>query len=466
MEYRNLINHYKKIKIILLVFLVIILILIALGFYTIRGSPKVTVDYLTEYNKLSRPVNYDPNQNAQKLYDEAVNTFFKMPLALAKIPTQSIEWPADLNEAEQRLLQNWLIANKDSIQKFKEASKKPFYWIESRACNNDLRSIQIFELYGYGLGELYDAILWDAKVNALNGKYSDFCEDLLMNYRASFQKCDTPRFVIVFRDSLQNLQRTTRTTLLILKKVNIPESILDSFQKDLENLLNTPKLCPSITVDRLFPYDMLQRTYSYNADGTGRLSWEGIKDFSRYCSSANISGWEIIKFWLVGLTQKEMKDRIDSYYQQMESAFPINPWQLHQTKPNFFENQLYPLNFENLYLLAYGVTYRNDYYDYYDTQSRLKALVATIALLRFQQDKGKLPNDFEELMKAGYLKELPADPYSDKTLIYKNEIHNFKIYSVGMNFKDDGGKDETDDIVFWPPWERPKNSDPNQFTQN
>jgi hypothetical protein len=448
----------KKIKIILLVFLVIVLILIAFGFYTVRGNPKVTVDYLAEYNKISRPINYDPNLNAQNLYNESIDAFFKMPKKLAKI---SAEWPLDFNKTEQNLLQNWLIANKDSFQKFKEASKKPYYWIESRACNNDLRGIQIFELYGYGLGEIFDAILWDAKVNAVNGNYSDGFEDLLMNYRASFQKCDTPRFIIVLQDSLQNLQRTTRTTLLILKKINVPESALRVFQKDLENLLDTDKLNLGITADKLFSYDALQRLFIYKANGTGHLSWEGIKDFSGYCSSANVGGFEIIKFWLAGLTQKEMKNQIDLYYNEMETTFAITPYQLHQTDPNFFEN-LYRPDFKTLFLSAYGVTYRGYYYDYYNTQSQLKALVAAIAVLRFQQDKGQLPNNFDELVKVGYLKLSPADPYSDKPLVYKNEAGNFNIYSVGRNFIDDGGKNGTDDIVFWPPRERPKYTDPNQ----
>jgi hypothetical protein len=451
----------KKIKIILLVFLVIILILIAVGFYRIQGNPKVTVDYLAEYNRISQPVNYDPNQNSQKLYNEAIDTFFKMPRKLAKT---SVEWPWDFNQAEQNLLQSWLIANRNSIQKFKEASKKPYFWIESRAFDNDLRGIKIFELYD--LADLYNAILWNAKINAVNGKYSDAFEDLQAYYRASIQKCDTPRFIIVFRDSLQNLQRVTWTTLLIIEKSQVPVSILNSFQKDIDGIISYKLPPPDFTADKLFAYDILQRMYVYKSDGSGRLSWKGIKDISGHGLSCVVGFGETIKFFLAGPTQKEVEAQIDSYYKQVEEGFKMTPWQFHQTKPEFFVDQLDPLNFENLFLLVYGVIYRGDYYNYYNAQSQLKALVATIAILRFQQDKGRLPNNLDELIKDRYLKELPADPYSNKLLVYSANGEEFKIYSVGMNFTDDDGKQGTDDIVFWPPWERPKRTDPDQPLQS
>jgi hypothetical protein len=449
----------KNIKIISLVFLGVILTLIAVCFYMIRGKPKVMINYLAEYNKLSKPVNFDPNQNAQKSYNEAVNTFFKMPQDLARI---SLEWPEDFNQANQNLLQIWLAANKESLHQFDVASKKPYYWIESRAFDNDLRNIQIFELYD--LRELFDAILLDAKVKAINGEYSEAFEDLLAHYRASIQKCDTSRFIIVFRDSLQSLQRVTRTTLLIIKKTQVPVSILNSFQKDIDGIISYKFHPPDLMADKLFTYDILQRMYVYKPDGSGRLSWTGIKDISGYDPSCVAGSWGTIKFFLAGPTQKEVKGQIDSYYEQVQNAFTMTPWQLNQRKPNFFEN-LYRPRFDSLFLLVYAGTYRNDFYDYYTTQVQLESLLATISVLRFQQDKGRLPNNLDELVKDGYLKKLPADPYSDKSLIYKIEEGNFKLFSVGKNFEDDGGKEKTDDIVFWPVRERPKHPETNQPQQ-
>jgi len=68
----------------------------------------------------------------------------------------------------------------------------------------------------------------------------------------------------------------------------------------------------------------------------------------------------------------------------------------------------------------------------------------------------------QELVKRGYLTELPMDPYSDKPLVYKKTDDGFLLYSVGVNFKDDSGQIARDDEgkireyadegdwVFWP----------------
>ena len=60
------------------------------------------------------------------------------------------------------------------------------------------------------------------------------------------------------------------------------------------------------------------------------------------------------------------------------------------------------------------------------------------------------------------MEEIPADPFSDEALKYRKTDDDFILYSVGLNFVDDGGvpgktkkgknKTWTDngDAVFWP----------------
>ena len=83
-------------------------------------------------------------------------------------------------------------------------------------------------------------------------------------------------------------------------------------------------------------------------------------------------------------------------------------------------------------------------------------------LKRYQQETGQYPANLKELVEAGYIKELPMDPYSEKPLAYKRTQDNFMLYSVGSNFKDDGGQvakgdngralsfAAEGDWVFWP----------------
>jgi hypothetical protein len=89
-------------------------------------------------------------------------------------------------------------------------------------------------------------------------------------------------------------------------------------------------------------------------------------------------------------------------------------------------------------------------------------LIGTLAILRFEKENGRLPKSWDELLEKGYLKIIPMDPYSDKPLVYKKTDKGFTLYSVGLNFVDDGGIRGTDnngkprmwgdhgDRVFWP----------------
>ena len=85
-----------------------------------------------------------------------------------------------------------------------------------------------------------------------------------------------------------------------------------------------------------------------------------------------------------------------------------------------------------------------------------------MAIIRYQQDMGNLPESLEVLQKSEYLKQIPIDPYSDEPLVYKVTDDGFMLYSVGENFIDDGGKQgilesgrvkrwiDNGDTVFWP----------------
>jgi hypothetical protein len=49
-----------------------------------------------------------------------------------------------------------------------------------------------------------------------------------------------------------------------------------------------------------------------------------------------------------------------------------------------------------------------------------------------------LPAALQDL-QSDYLSRSPIDPYTGKPLIYRQDGKSFKVYSVGINRKDDGG---------------------------
>jgi len=76
----------------------------------------------------------------------------------------------------------------------------------------------------------------------------------------------------------------------------------------------------------------------------------------------------------------------------------------------------------------------------------------TIALRLYRREHGRYPETLQELVPK-YLPSLPVDPFDGKPLRYKRLAKGFKIWSVGMDMKDDGGvwgkpRGEKGDIVW------------------
>jgi competence protein ComGC len=90
-------------------------------------------------------------------------------------------------------------------------------------------------------------------------------------------------------------------------------------------------------------------------------------------------------------------------------------------------------------------------------RTREQALITTLAILIYNKDKERYPSSLSELISAGYIKELPIDPYSNETLVYRRTQEGFTLYSFGEDYDDDGGEhsnwgkgEKGGDQVFWP----------------
>jgi hypothetical protein len=75
-----------------------------------------------------------------------------------------------------------------------------------------------------------------------------------------------------------------------------------------------------------------------------------------------------------------------------------------------------------------------------------------VALELYKFDTGHYPDTLAALSPR-YLPQLPTDPYSKKTFLYRHDDTNCAVYSVGPNGIDDGGErhQEKDDIIVKSP---------------
>lgn len=80
-------------------------------------------------------------------------------------------------------------------------------------------------------------------------------------------------------------------------------------------------------------------------------------------------------------------------------------------------------------------------------EAQTRVTRAGLAAIRYRQEKGRYPTDVQTLSVVGL-----NDPFTGKPLIYRSERNGFVVYSVGLNFRDDGGTESKErgqgDIVW------------------
>jgi hypothetical protein len=151
-------------------------------------------------------------------------------------------------------------------------------------------------------------------------------------------------------------------------------------------------------------------------------------------------------------------------YKQADMIVKMSPYERHKRNLGSIEDVYLSMPKYRYALLEYVIPATERISELsYQGKALHEATIAILAIQRWRLEKEEYPATLDELLEAGYLKELPIDPYSGTSLIYKKTGDNFVLYSIGRNFEDDGGKvfeedgevqkwgvNDDGDAVFWP----------------
>ena len=106
-------------------FLLTLLILKIAVFWT--AKPRVTVDYVAEYNRMTRPQDFDPNDNADEFYKESGKAYISPSASARYVRNKEIN---DLNETDKVSLKEWIAQNARCLKFIEEGNKKRFFWVK------------------------------------------------------------------------------------------------------------------------------------------------------------------------------------------------------------------------------------------------------------------------------------------------------------------------------------------------
>jgi hypothetical protein len=358
-------------------------------------------DYVPRLNELGmagRP----ESDNAAPYYLRAIELFVEMPNELRHV---NWTWPDELSADQQDLLRQWIQNNNEALEQLRLGSQKKYCWF-----NYTGRTLSGVQLpYLSKMRNLTKAMQAQAMQQAQTGDITSAVDDIINLYKVGAHITNGPKFIIEKLVGIAIKGLSLKSALHILDKSMADADVMKNMQDRFEQALA-----------------------------------ENDETFDVRCEKMSLQEQvEIVP------QRRSHRRYLQSTLEYYDAVVLKTPWQLH--------NEPTQSNAENNPLIetpGIARVVENAYRIKADEQ----ALLTTLALLRYYTIKGECPAELSELVSAGYIRQLPSDPYSDKPLVYKRRDDSFTLYSLAADFDDDNGvyskwgreEDGGGDQVFWP----------------
>jgi len=388
----------------------------------------------------------------------------KMPEWLEKNP---IRWQEDLNDVELNSLSDWLQDNQGAIEALRQGSRRSGYWSEYQSDETELSkaplaSISMASAIVANAMEILPkfrrlafTMRWQILYEAYNGDIKTALSGCvaLTKFGGHLQGHGLliEQLVGIAIEGLAN-----SVTFTLLDRVAVPADVLKRAQEELDRQFGRQEPVFSLEAEKVFWYDVIQRTFTDDGQGSGRMLARGMP-------YAVTDDWKENLWRFVSFNYPDRKDavtKIDKYFMKADELFALSPRDLQNQgiDPNEWAEALQ----QSLMLKILGPAHYRVGQITWRMKTGREALLTVLAVKRYEKEKGRYPASLDELVSAGYLRKLPMDPYSDGPLIYRRTDEGFLLYSFGTNLADDGGElglssrgtpkmwMDNGDWVFWP----------------
>ena len=394
-----------SIRFLLVIFGVSVLVLAAAG-----SEVSAKDGLLAEYNRITKPPDYDPRHNSAELFEKAANAYVPRP--------QSIPWVCDywgLSRKQRSDLQDWLESNEECIRFFTLAADRKYYWKQYQAKNNEMKDLGFLELDRFT--DMSKLLFWQAEKIADQGNVTGAFELLTSAYKVGCQ-FQVPRTLIEQMLGVGICAGSCASLYRIVDAVELDSKTLAVFKGTLlKQLRSNPVEVVYSDGEKLYKLEAIGRLFTDDGNGNGKLiSEQLVKEFD----NPMLPEMSLQKARGIAETHPDKRQTIailEQFQKEINVIHKQTPWALHQRNTDYAKEasrltaKAYILEVSSMARLIYSIkhVYR----------ARFEALITTLAVLRYKADKGAMPDKLEALVEGGYLRLLPADPCSDGPLVYR-----------------------------------------------
>jgi len=358
-------------------------------------------NYVAELNKIGmagRP----ESDNAAPYYQKAIELFVKQPEGL-KVSAST--WPKDYPAQEQAMLKKWVQDNSRALEQMQLAGQKPYYWLKHSG--QKLQATEMPDLST--IRTLAFALQNRAMLSAEDGNMTSALNDIETLYTIGAQMSAGPKTLVEKLEGIAVKSLPIRVVFNMLDRKMLDAASMKSLEDRFKQLVASYREPFDIRGEKMH----LQEQIETDPKSSG---------FKPYLKSTL------------------------EYYDTIAAKTPT---QLH--------NETQSTTKDNPLIETAGAGIPRIIELEYRSRTDEQALITTLAIQRYNAGSNSYPRELQQLVSAGYIKELPKDPFSDKPLVYKQTREGFTLYSFGTDYDDDGGqpikrgaRDEGGDYVFWP----------------
>lgn len=204
--------------------------------------------------------------------------------------------------------------------------------------------------------------------------------------------------------------------------------------------------------ERAMVLDIVQRVYSDDGNGDGRMTSEGVKLLSEMQDwlGAGPHGFQDDTFtqvirsarpvlapvsMFVCASRKEVTDKCDEMFVQLSADKMLPFWEREESDMEQFIQDNPYRHMVLAALMPAGEQIRNAMDR---TIGRQEGVIAALAIHRYYKKYDAWPEDYDQVSPE-FVTEFPVDQFDGSLLKFKYDDNELLVYSIGRDFDDDGG---------------------------
>jgi len=450
---------------------VLILCFVLYTVWFLTGKPTVRIDYLAQLNQMGRPQISDED-NAWPHYERAIELYVEPSAELDGIPAlRSWNKPAyrsfaALSEQERQEIGKWVWQNEAAWEQFAAASLRSYCYQEYMygTDNPDYKMLlSVLLPHIPMIREMVKVGIWRSRMLVERGETALALDDCLAVARAGSHWQGSGTLVeqlvglVISRTGYEEILQIAATK-------DISAADLKQLQQQLTQIYPGGYPLMNVEGERLVFWDMVQHTFTDGGPGGGHLIPRRLL-YLDDVADIGLDSDELILSTAVGMihARRDQTIRIgNEIYDRLSGISKMTPYKRKINEVIDGEDIISALPMFRYSLIRAFIPSLSRACEYaYRGRALHEATVTVLVLKRWRLEKGQYPLSLSELVTAGYLEQVPMDPYSDKALVYKKTDDSFVLYSLGPDFDDDGGVENPEDSqkrrqegpgdeVFWP----------------